>query len=201
MRVVLANLRFVLFLLCVAVPANVLVAAYLWYLVPLYLSDLGASASEIARVVMAYYLLIVVVGPLASRLADNPRRLGALVGLGALMSAAGLVLFFDWRSLWAVVITVTVLGVTHALTKGAHVPLALEICRREIAAVGRTTVLSILRLLERVGSMFGLLFAALLVEFHGYADAMAVIGILVSGAGFIFLVAQSTDRKGRRVSA
>lgn len=199
--IVLANLRFILFLLCVAVPANVLIAAYLWYLVPLYLSDLGGSISEIARVIMVYYLLIVVVGPLASQVADRPGRLGWLVGLGSFLSAGGLVAFYDWRSIWAVVLTVVVLGLTHALAKGAQVPLALEICAREIAVVGRTTVLSVLRFLERMGSMLGLLVAAALIEAHGYAATTGIIGALVSGAALLFLVVHLASRKSRATAA
>jgi MFS family permease len=192
---VLANGRFMLFLLCIAVPANVLIAAYLWYMVPLYLSDLGASTSEIGRVIMAYYLLIVVVGPLASQFVDKPGRLGWLVGLGSVASAAGLIAFHDWQSIWAVVLTVIMLGLTHAVAKGGQVPLALEICAFEITLVGRNTVLSILRFLERMGSVVGLLVAAVLIEVYGYEVAIGVTGSLVSGAALLFLVARLAGKQ------
>ena len=195
LAIVLANGRFVLFLLCIAVPANVLIAAYLWYMVPLYLSDLGASTSEIGRVIMAYYLLIVLVGPLASQFVDKPGRLGWLVGLGSFASAAGLIAFHDWGSVWAVALTVIMLGLTHAVVKGGQVPLALEICACEMNLVGRNTVLSVLRFLERMGSMVGLLFAAVLIEVYGYGVAIGITGGLVSGAALLFLVARLGGRR------
>jgi MFS family permease len=195
LAIVLANGRFVLFLLCIAVPANVLIAAYLWYMVPLYLSDLGASTSEIGRVIMAYYLLIVLVGPLASQFVDKPGRLGWLVGLGSFASAAGLIAFHDWGSVWAVALTVIMLGLTHAVVKGGQVPLALEICACEMNLVGRNTVLSVLRFLERMGSMVGLLFAAVLIEVYGYGVAIGITGGLVSGAALLFLVARLAGRR------
>lgn len=198
---VVANLRFVIFLLCIAVPANVLVAAYLWYLVPLYLSDLGSSASEIARVIMSYYLFIVIMGPLASRLADRPERLGWIVGIGSFLSAGGLIAFHDWRNVWAVVIAVVVLGLTHALAKGAQAPLALKICAREIRSVGRNTVLGFLRFLERMGSMLGLLLAASLIETYGHGTVIFVIGALTSGAAVLFLLVYFLGRTERRVDA
>jgi len=192
---VLSNFRFVLFLLCVAVPTNVLVAAYLWYLAPLYLSDLGASASEIARVIMIYYLLIVILSPFASKIFDRPGRSGWLVGLGSLFSAGGMILFYDWQSIWAIFLSVVLLGLAHALTRGAQLPLALEICAREIPVVGRTTVLSFLRFLERTGSMLGLLLAAMLIEPFGYQGTIGITGALVCGSALIFLIAHSVFYK------
>jgi len=192
---VLSNFRFILFLLCVAIPANVVIAAYLWYLAPLYLSDLGASTSEIARVIMVYYLLIVLLNPIASKVSGQPGGLVWLVGLGSLFSAGGLILFYDWQSIWGFVLTVSILGVTHALTKGAQIALALQICSREIPVVGRTTVLSVLRFLERTGSMLGLLLAAVLIEAYGYEGSIGITGALVFGSAFLFLIVQVVDRR------
>ncbi|SFG31039.1 MFS transporter [Neptunomonas qingdaonensis] len=194
---VLSNVRFVLFLLCIAIPANVLIAAYLWYLVPLYLSDLGASASEIARVIMLYYLLIIVVGPITTRLADRSESLALCVGLGSFLSSIGLVIFNDWQSTWAVVISVTIIGLTHALTKGAQIPLALTICSAEIDAVGRTTVLGFLRFFERIGSVLGILVSAMIIAHYGYAVSIGLTGALVSGAALLFLVMHLADNKKR----
>lgn len=185
---VASNLHFVLFLLCIAIPANVLVAAYLWYLVPLYLSDLGATASEIARVMMLYYLLIVLFGPAASRMADLAGSRAWLIGLGSLLSGIGLVTLNEWESIWAVVISVTVLGLTHALTKGAQVPLALFICAREAEKVGRTTILGFLRFSERIGSLLGLMVSAMLIANYGYQASIGLTGILVSSTAFLFLI-------------
>lgn len=198
---VATNLRFVLFLLCIAIPANILVAAYLWYLVPLYLSDLGASSSEIARVIMLYYLLIVLFGPAASRMADLAGSRASLVGLGSLASAVGLVALNDWESIWAVVISVTMLGLTHALTKGAQVPLALSICSREAERVGRTTILGFLRFSERIGSLLGLLVSAVLIANYGYQTSIGLTGTLVSSAALLFLIAHfQAARLGSKVS-
>lgn len=197
---VLSNVRFLLFLLCIAIPANVLIAAYLWYLVPLYLSDLGASASEIARVIMLYYLLIIIIGPITTRMADRSESLALCVGLGSFLSSAGLIIFNDWQSTWAVVISVTIIGLTHALTKGAQIPLALTICSAEIDAVGRTTVLGFLRFFERIGSVLGILVSAMIIAHYGYAASIGITGALVSGAALLFIVIHLADNKKRAIA-
>lgn len=198
---VLTNARFVVFLFFAAIPANVLAAAYLWYLVPLYLFDLGASPAEIGRIMMIYYLLVFALGPLASHLVDRFGGLAWVVGLGSLLSGIGLVAFYDWRSIWAVVLAVIIMGVSHALTRAPQFALALEICQHEIELVGRTTVLNFLRSAERVGMIAGLLLSAILLGRYGYHASIGVIGIVVSGAAVLFVLSYPLTRSGKRTPA
>lgn len=200
-RTVLRNAPFVVFLLCVAIPANVLVAAFLWYIVPLYLSDLGATTAEIGRVLMIYYLVVFAGGQLASRFVDQFGGLAWVVGLGSLLSGAGLVAFYDWHSIWAVVLAVIIMAVSHALIKAPQFALTLEICEREIALVGRTTVLNFLRVAERVGMMLGLLFSAFLIEVYGFRATIGITGTMVCGAAMLFLLFYLMARKGRMTTA
>jgi MFS family permease len=116
-RMIFANRRFLVFLFCIAIPTNILMAAYLWYLVPLYLFDLGATTAEIGRTMMIYYLLIIAIGGAVSKKVNTINGLTVLVGLGSLLSGIGLVAFHQWHNFWAVVLSVTFLGLSHALIK------------------------------------------------------------------------------------
>ncbi len=185
---VLKNSRFMVFLLCAAIPSAVLAAAFLWYVVPLYLFELGATPAEIGRTMMIYYLLIIVAGPLASSIVDRFGGLVWLVGSGSLLSALGLVFFYDWRSIWAVVLAVVILGMSHAMTKAPQIALALELCQQEIETAGQNVVLNFLRILERLGSIAGLLISAMLVNIYGYETTIGITGFMVCGAAIFFLV-------------
>jgi MFS family permease len=185
---VLKNGRFMVFLLCAAIPSAILSAAFLWYLVPLYLFELGATPAEIGRTMMVYYLLIIVAGPLAPRLVDRFGGLVWLVGFGSLLSALGLVFSYNWRSIWAVVLAVVIMGVSHAMTKAPQIALALELCQREIETAGQNVVLSFLRILERLGSIAGLLFSAMMIHIYGYEATIGITGFMVCGAAIFFLV-------------
>ena len=185
---VLTNSRFMVFMLCAAIPSSVLTAAFLWYLVPLYLFELGATPAEIGRTMMVYYLLIIVAGPLAPRIVDRFGGLGWLVGFGSLLSSLGLVFFYNWRSIWAVVLAVVIMGMSHAMTKAPQIALALELCRREIETAGQNVVLSFLRIFERVGSIAGLLFSAMMVHIYGYETTIGITGFMVCGAAIFFLL-------------
>ena len=187
-RMVFKNRRFLVFLFCIAIPTNILMAAYLWYLVPLYLFDLGSTTAEIGRTMMIYYLLIIAIGEAVSKKAKTLNGLTLLVGLGSLLSGVGLVAFHRWIDFWAVVLTVIFLGLSHALIKAPQIALSLEICTTEVHAAGHNVVLSSLRVLERFGSIIGLITGAVMIEAYGYQNTIGIAGVCVCGASLIFLV-------------
>jgi predicted MFS family arabinose efflux permease len=186
-RMLCRNRRFLVLLFCIAIPTNILMAAYLWYLVPLYLFDLGATTADIARTMMVYYLLIIVIGEAASKRVATVNGLSLLVGLGSLLSGIGLVAFYQWADFWAVVFSVSFLGLSHALIKASQITLSLEVCKAEVQAAGHNIVLGSLRLLERLGSIAGLITGALMINAYGYQNTTGIAGIGVCAASLIFI--------------
>src|SRR5262249_22920527 len=114
------NHRFMVLLAGIAVPANVLLQAFICYLVALQLNALGATASGVARTLMLYFLMVALVGPLAGRI---DRRVDpAVVALvGAVLSGAGLLAAAVWPSTWTIVLAVFVSGVGHGMVRGPQV--------------------------------------------------------------------------------
>jgi predicted MFS family arabinose efflux permease len=187
-RLIFRNRRFLVLLFCVVIPTNILMAAYLWYLVPLYLFDLGATTAEIARTMMVYYLLIIVVGEAASKRITTENVLVRVVGLGSLLSGIGLIAFHWWYNFWAVVLTVTLLGLSHALIKAPQITLSLDLCRDEVQAAGHNIVLGALRLLERFGAIIGLITGAAMINYTGYRNTTGIAGISVCAASLVFIL-------------
>ena len=187
-RMIFRNRRFMVFLVCIAIPTNILMAAYLWYLVPLYLFDLGATTAEIGRTIMTYYLLIYAIGVAVSKRVNTMSRLTLLVGLGSLLSGIGLILFHQWYHFWAVFFSVAFLGLSHALIKAPQIALSLEICSAEVRAAGHNVVLGALRLTERLGSIVGLVIGAVMIDLYGYRNATGIAGICVCAASLIFIL-------------
>ena len=187
-RMIFKNRRFLVFLLCIAIPTNILMAAYLWYLVPLYLFDLGATTAEIGRTMMIYYLLIIAIGGAVAKKVTTLNGLTLLVGLGSLLSGIGLMAFHRWYNFWAVVLTVVLLGLSHALIKAPQITLALDICQAEVHAAGHNVVLGSLRLLERFGGIVGLIIGAVMIGYYGYQNTTGIAGIGVCVASLIFII-------------
>ncbi len=193
---VLKRPSMLLLLAGVTIPMNVVMAAFLWYLVPLSLAAIGSGAATIARVLMVYYLIILLAGPLAAKLADqhiNPR---ILVGVGSLLSGVILLLAATSPSVWTIAVAVLVVGVGHTAVRGPQVALALDLADREFPEAGRGPVLAAMRSLERLGSLAGLLVVAVLAAMFGLDAATAAIGVAAAIAAVVYLLASSRVREG-----
>jgi predicted MFS family arabinose efflux permease len=165
--------RFLALLLGIAVPMNAATAIFIWYLTPLILAATGSGPAEIARVVMLYYLAVVLFGPTVAGLSDGRVSPLVLVVTGALASGAALLSLTVWSGFWAVVATVAGLGLGHTLMRAPLYALAFGIVGR--AGGG----LSALRLIERIGAILGLAASAFLLDDIGAENSIRALGIAV----------------------
>jgi predicted MFS family arabinose efflux permease len=182
----LGSLRFTALVFGIAIPANVLLQAFVSFLVALHLDALGASVADTGRILMTYFLAIAFVGPAASHLFDNRLR-PAYVGLiGAVISGLSLCVVAVWPAQWSMLVAVAGAGIGHGMVRDPQVAVAMEIAERELAHLGSSAVLGSLRTLERGGSIVGLIAIALFASYAGYPIAVAVIAglSLVGAAGF-----------------
>jgi predicted MFS family arabinose efflux permease len=180
--------RFLALLLGIAVPMNAATAIFIWYLTPLTLAASGSGPAEIARVVMLYYLAIVLLGPAVASLSDG--RIGPipLVVSGALASGAALLSLTVWSGFWAVAAAVLGLGLGHTLLRAPLYALAVRITG------GLGAGLSALRLFERIGAILGLAASALLLGDIGAEISIRALGVVVlSGVG-LYAIVEITGR-------
>jgi predicted MFS family arabinose efflux permease len=180
--------RFLALLLGVAVPMNAATAIFIWYLTPLTLAASGSGPAEIARVVMLYYLAVVLLGPTVASLSDG--RIGPvpLVVSGAVASGAVLLSLTVWSGFWAVAATVVGLGLGHTLMRAPLYALALRITGGPGAGLGA------LRLIERVGAILGLAASALLLGDIGAESSIRALGIVVLFGVALYAIVEITLR-------
>lgn len=172
----------------VTVPMNVLMAAFLWFLVPLTMASIGSTASEIARTLMVYYLVILFGSPLVAKASRGAVKNWVLVGFGSVVSAVILLLPAFRTTALSLSIAVLVVGIGHAAVRGPQIDLALKIAEGELPDAGREPVLAAIRTLERLGSLVGLLVVAALVAWFDLSVAIGAIGIVSAIAGLAYLV-------------
>ncbi|MBY4677092.1 MFS transporter [Marinobacterium arenosum] len=178
------NIRFVCIVLFCAIPAKIILTGFLYYLVPLYLVSLDASQSEIGRIMMVYSLIIIPLGPLASRLADRSGQMVELVILGTVLSGAILISLYGEASVMTMLLAVAMMGAAHSILKAPLIAAAME-AAEATPEVGRTAALGILRTSERIGSVLGPVMVASLLAVYDYGKAMAIIGTGIVIAGIV----------------
>jgi predicted MFS family arabinose efflux permease len=183
--------RFLALLLGVAVPMNAATAIVIWYLTPLMLSATGSGPADIGRVVMLYYLAVVLFGPTVTRLSDGPVGPVALVVTGALGASAALLSLTLWSGFWAITGAAAGLGLGHTLIRTPLYALVLRIT----GGPGRG--LAALRLLERVGAMLGLAASAALLGEIGPQTSIRMLGLVVLAGGLFYAIVELVGRARR----
>jgi MFS family permease len=183
LRPILNSRRFASLVFGIAIPAGIVLQAFIAYLVALTLDASGASVADIGRTLMLYFLAVALVGPLAGRIIEAGGTPTQLALAGAAVSAAALLLAGSLPGQLPVMAAVLGAGIGHGMVRGAQVSLAIDIAETDLARIGPTAALSALRTLERAGSILGLVLVAGLSGMMGYPAAISVLaGIVIAGA-------------------
>jgi len=185
------GVRFMALLLGIAVPMNAATAIFVWYLTPLMLSAAGSGPAEIGRVVMLYYLAVVLFSPSVARLSDGRVGPVALVVAGALSSGTALLSLTLWSGFWAIAVAIAGLGVGHTLIRAPLYALAIQ------AAGGPGYGLSALRFIERVGAILGLAISAILLGEIGAEASIRWLGFAVLTGVAAYAIVEAAGRSRR----
>lgn len=187
-RALLANSRFLALLMFSSVPTKLMLTGYLFYLVPVSLHAAGETPAGIGRLMMTYGLIIILLGPWVSKMADRTGRHALFAGLGGLIGGAGTLAILQEQGVAGILIGIAALGVAHAFNNATQLALVPEVCRADCARMGESSVFAIYRLLERGGSVIGPLLAAALADRFGLQAALVVLGVLGMLCGTAFCI-------------
>lgn len=176
------GIRVLALLLGLVVPMSAGTAVVVWYMTPLMLTAAGSGPAEVARVVMLYYLAVVVLGPAVAALSHGAAGLRALAVGGAMLSGLAILALASWAGYWSVVGAVAALGVGHTLMRAPLVVLAQRIDPGG-SAVGP------MRLAERLGAIAGLAACAFALPAVGAAASLHTLATfaLLGLAGYLFV--------------
>lgn len=159
-------------LLGAALPVKLVLAGFLFYLVPLALQQEAYGSGATGRAMMAYFLVVAALNPAASWLADRYGwRMslvligGTIVGLGGLAGWMG--------GISGLLIGIVSLGLGTGLSAAA---LQAQLGQQGPAAM------VLLRTLERLGSVLGPLVAGAMLGHTDYQDTMVLLGLIMLGA-------------------
>jgi MFS family permease len=182
----LGGVRFSVLLLGIVIPTGVLSQAFISYLVALYMHDLGASAADIGRILMVYFLMITLMAPVTARFTESRFDPTLVAVLGGILTGVALLVGTAWGTQQGVLIAVWGAGIGQGMMRGPQVSIAMSLAESDLAQLGSNAVLGSLRALERGGSIIGLMVIALISSHIGYPAAMGVIGVwvLVGAAAF-----------------
>jgi len=183
------NRRFLALSILSGIPAKFLYSGFLIFLVPLLLTSLDCTKSEIGRYTMLYGLSCLALGPLFARLADRYNAYAALVAAGGLLTGAGMLPILQGASADLVMLGVATLGIGQAMSISAQLVLVARVTQAEAQDLGTGPIVGMFRLLERLGAAAGPVATGALVAHLGPQQAMAALGAFGLGTSLLFMLA------------
>ena len=175
---IIRNREFAIITILSAIPAKIALAGFLYYSIPLYFKDLGYSQSLAGRVMMAYGLAIILLGPIVARLADQRRDRLQFVVIGGYVASIAMTIPVLLHGTTGAILAVIGLGVGHAIGVAAQMTLINDRCGVIVQEVGQASTVGIFRLVERTGSILGPIVFGTLITFAAYANAFVIMAIV-----------------------
>ena len=185
---VFAQGRFLWVTALAAVPAKLILAGAVFYLVPIHVLAAGGSPAVAGRAMMLYAVALVLVLPRATAWVERGVPLARLVGAGLCLSSLGGFALVGAHGVLPVYLVTTMLGLGQGLSIAAQSSLLSQVCAAEIAAHGSGPVFGAYRLVERLGNAGGPLLAGALAALAGPARAFVAMATLVLACGLGFLL-------------
>ncbi len=182
----LGNRRFLALSILSGVPAKFLYSGFMIFLVPLLLSGLGNSKSEIGRYTMLYGLSCLILAPLFAQIADRYHAYAHLVAAGGLLSGLGMLPVLNGASANLVMLGVASLGIGQAMSIAAQLVLVARVTQVESRDAGTGPVMGVFRLLERLGAAAGPVVTGALVTQWGAQQAMVTLGAMGLCSSLLF---------------
>ncbi len=190
----MTNWRFLGLLFLAAVPAKLILVAFCYYLIPLYLTASGNNAAMAGRIIMIYSVVMVLLVPITAEFLDRLRRRGGVaphswfVSLGIMLSGLGGMAMLIPNEIVAAAVLVTILGIAQSISISPQAAMVPELARLEIANKGEAVVYGYYRLVERIGSAIGPVAAAAMLQFVSFKQSFVMLGLAVLACGMLFAV-------------
>ena len=197
-RALLSDNRLFAVTVFAAIPGKLILAGFLIYLVPLYLSDLGNRQSVIGWMIMLYGISTLACMPVAARFADRSGRHAAVVAAGGLLAGLGCLASLSDAAFGgpsnAVIIAIVALGFGHALSLTSQIAIVQEVASYH-GGLGQASVIGAYRLVERAGMVLGPVVAGALAASFGYQGAIVGIGVIVLVSIALYMLVMNLSRR------
>ena len=196
-RVLFADGRLFAVTVFAAIPGKLILAGFLFYLVPLYLSELGNRQSVIGWMIMLYGVSTLACMPIAARFADRTGRHAAVVAMGGVVAGLGCLASLFEAAVGgpsgAVIIAILALGFGHALSLTSQIAIVQEVASYH-SGLGQASVIGAYRLVERTGMVLGPIVAGVLAASFGYRGAIVGIGAIVLASIALYMLLMHLSR-------
>lgn len=162
-------------LLLSVVPFSIAQVGLLYFAVPLHLDRIGASPSDTGRILMVYGVIVILLGPMLSRLIDRSRMKAQIVVGGGLIGGFGLAILYADLGLAGIFLAAALLSLSSTLIEPARAAFILQL--KVVRDVGLASALGLQRAADKFGQMVGPLLIAVTFSASEVVQRVAFLGI------------------------
>ncbi|OUD15230.1 MFS transporter [Thioflexithrix psekupsensis] len=189
----LKNIRFVTLSFFAALPTKFALTGFIFYFIPIYLSESGDNTqSTIGRILMLYGITAIIITPISAKLADKWKAQWYFVASSGFLAGMSVLFMVFFDGTMATGFSVALLGVAHAIGIAPQLALVPELCQEEAKRIGQATIISLFRLIERLGAVLGSLVMAALLTYYK-EEAVFILGGGLAMSALIFSLIFSFD--------
>jgi predicted MFS family arabinose efflux permease len=179
------------------IPFSIIQVGLLYFALPLYLESVDVPASSVGRVLMAYGLCVVYIGPLMGRHIDRsalPKKDWIL--WGSLLAGSSLFGFYIVEGVIGAVLAVVALALASCCLGASQSPYMLAL--PEVRGYGAASAISLLRAADKLGQMAGPLIIGVLFGVLSVHASLTVTGLfcLVAVLPFAFFAPRRAPDPG-----
>ena len=165
-----------------AIPGKLILTGLLFYLVPLYLSELGYRLSVIGWMITLYGGSTLICTSVVARFADRSGGHAAVVAVGSALAGLGCLASLPGIAVggpfYAVMIAILALGFGHALSLTSEIAIVQNVAVRR-GGLHQASMIGAYRLAERGGMVLGPIVAGALAASFGFRGAIVGIGVIL----------------------
>lgn len=161
-------------------PTAVALVGFLNYFSPIYLNRIGASQSNIGRVLMIYGVCLIYLAPYISRYVDASSGRKSYIVVSGILGGAAFIVFYFFNGLLATALTVLLLGLSSSFGLASQSAYALKL--KVTQDLGRGKAMGIYSSANRIGQVLGpVAFGWLLIT------AGSGVGVIYFGGIYLFV--------------
>ncbi|MDX8520185.1 MFS transporter [Mesorhizobium dulcispinae] len=180
--------KFATLLFGIILPQTILDQVFISYLLSLQMNALGASTADTGRMMMVYFLMVILSGSLYGRLPAGKISAVTITVAGALLGGVTLLAAAAMTSGWTMLAAAIGTGLGYGLVTGPQTATVMELAEGRLVHIGSEKIVGTVRVMERLGSVAGLIVIAGVAGTFGYSAGMGLIAVLVlAGVGTYFI--------------
>lgn len=175
-----------------SIPTAIALVGFLDYFSPIYLNRIGASQSNIGRVLMIYGGCLIYVAPFISKYVDASQGKKSYIVLSGMLGGAAFVFFWFFQGMLATSVAVFLLGVSSSFGFAAKSAYGLKLEAAQQLGVGRA--MGIYSTADRVGQVLGPVTFGWILIAAGAGKGAIYFGLIYLGVTLLFSLAAQNDR-------